>query len=313
MQKILPSSRRGWEGFLVNGILILVVLFAMLPIGTTLLISFKRQQDITRKPPSFFPCDTPTQAFDITACRWAVEGYQRVFAPKPAPDSLLGFTLTGNMLRTYIPNTLMYAMTTSLLVMLLAGMSGYAFSRYKFRGHRLLMTSILAITGIPLLTNLLALYQMGVTLRKADIPFYDDRLLIIFVYMGFYLPLSVWIAKGFFDAIPRELEEAAMIDGCSPVGALMRITMPLAMPGMMAVFLLTFVSVWNEFIAGYLLILNNDHKTVMFGLYDFLGQNIINLQVVAAACILIATPIIILFLFTRRSFFKAMVEGAVKG
>jgi len=242
-----------------------------------------------------------------------VEGYERVFAPKPSSSSPFGFTLTGNMLRIYIPNTLLYATVTSLLVMLLAGMSGYAFSRYRFRGHRLLMAGILAITGVPLLTNLLALYQMGVTLRKASLPFYDDRFLIILVYMGFYLPLSVWIAKGFFDAIPRELEEAALIDGCSPVGALMRITMPLAMPGMMAVFLLTFVSVWNEFIAGYLLILNNAHKTVMFGLYDFLGQNIINLQVIAAACILIATPIIILFLFTRRSFFKAMVEGAVKG
>ncbi len=85
------------------------------------------------------------------------------------------------------------------------------------------------------------------------------------------------------------------------------------MPGMMAVFLLTFVNVWNEFIAGYLLISKNEHKTAMFGLYDFLGQNIINLQVIAAACILIALPIVILFLFTRRIFFKAMVEGAVKG
>jgi len=312
MRNISAPSRKSREHWLVSGILIAVVIFAMLPIATTLLISFKRQRDITRKPPVIFPCDTPTQSFNPGKCRWAVEGYQRVLAPKPSPG-LLGFTLTGNMLRIYIPNTLLYAVAASLLVMILAGMSGYAFSRYRFRGHRLLMTAILAITGIPLLTNLLALYQLGVTLRKANIPFYDDRLLIVVVYIGFYLPLSVWIAKGFFDAIPRELEEAALIDGCSPVGALMRITMPLAMPGMVAVFLLTFVSVWNEFIAGYLLILNNDHKTAMFGLYDFLGQNIINLQVIAAACILIATPIIILFLFTRRSFFKAMVEGAVKG
>lgn len=312
MRSSLSPSRKSRENFLVNVALIVIVIFAMLPIATTLLISFKSQQDITRKPPSFFPCDTTTQSFDFGACRWAVEGYQRVFAPKPATN-WLGFALTGNMFRTYIPNTLLYATTTSLLVTFLAGMSGYAFSRYRFRGHRTLMVGILAITGIPLLTNLLALYQMGVTLRKLDLPFYDDRIFIVLVYMGFYLPLSVWIAKGFFDAIPRDLEESAMIDGCSPLGALMRITMPLALPGMMAVFLLTFVSVWNEFIAGYLLIAKNEHKPAMFGLYEFLGQNIINLQVIAAACILIAMPIIILFLFTRRIFFKAMVEGAVKG
>jgi multiple sugar transport system permease protein len=313
MRTIFSPSRQNWEYWLVNVALILVCMFAMLPIATTVLISFKQEQDVTRKPPVIFPCDTPSQSFDLGACRWAVEGYQRVLAPKPSSNWPLGFTLTGNMIRTYIPNTLLYATVSSLLVMVLAGMSGYAFSRYRFWGHSALMTGILAITGIPLLTNLLALYQMGVTLRKAPLPFYDDRIFIIIVYMGFYLPLSVWIAKGFFDAIPRELEEAALIDGCGPLGALTRITMPLAMPGMMAVFLLTFVNVWNEFIAGYLLIARNDLKPAMFGLYDFLGQNIINLQVIAAACILIALPVVILFLFTRRIFFKAMVEGAVKG
>lgn len=305
-------SRRNWQRVFINVALIAVTLFAMIPIVTTVLVSFKREQDVTRKPPVFFPCDTPESSFDLSACRWSLEGYERVLAPKPA-DNLFGFTLTGNLLRTYIPNTLLYATTTSFAVVIFAGLSGYAFSRYRFRGHRLLMVAILAITGVPLLTNLLALYQISVKLRRADIPFYDDRFFIVLVYIGFFLPLSVWIAKGFFDAIPRELEESALIDGCTPLGALFRITMPLATPGLMAIFLLTFVGVWNEFIAGYLLISKNDQKTVMFGLYEFLGQNIINLQVLAAACILIALPMVILFLFTRRTFFKAMVEGAIKG
>jgi multiple sugar transport system permease protein len=313
MQKFPPMSRKTRDDLLTNAALILVVLLALLPIATTIIVSFKQQQDITRKPPVIFPCDTATRAFDPTACRWSVEGYDRVISAKPSETSPLGFAVTGNLLRRYLPNTILYATVASLFVVLFASLAGYAFSRYRFRGHTLLMTAILAITGIPLLTNLLGLYQMGVTLRKSPIPFYDDRIFIILVYMGFYLPLSVWIAKGFFDAIPRELEDAALIDGCSQIGVLTRITMPLALPGMLAIFLLTFVNVWNEFIAGYLLIPNNDLKPVMFGLYEFLGQNIINLQVIAAACILIAIPIIILFLFTRRSFFRGMVEGGVKG
>jgi ABC-type glycerol-3-phosphate transport system permease component len=290
-----------------------ICIIALVPVVTTVVISFKGERDIIRKPPNFLPCDTETQAFDPTACRWAVEGYQRVLSPKPVQGGLLPFTLTGNMVRTYIPNSLLYAMSTALLVVFFAGMSGYAFSRYRFRGHRALMIGILAVTGVPLLTNLLALYQMGVMLRKAALPFYDDRLFLVVVYLGFFLPLSVWIAKGFFDAIPRDLDEAALIDGCSPFGALMRVSMPLALPGLAAIFLLTFVSVWNEFIAGYLLIPKNELKPAMFGIYEFLGQNIINLQVVAAACILIALPIVVLFIFARRSFFSAMVEGAVKG
>ena len=313
MSKKTFLTRKNGQKLFINGSLILIILLMMIPIATTVIISFKEQADITRKPPVILPCDTPDSNFNLSECRWATEGYQRVLAPQPTAGSLLGVTLTGNLPRTYIPNTILYATTASLMVVLLAGFSGYAFSRYRFRGHAFLMTSILAITGIPLLTNLLALYQVGIKLRKANIPLYDDRFFIMLVYMGFFLPLSVWIAKGFFDAIPRELEEAAMIDGASPIGALMRITMPLALPGMVAIFLLTFVNVWNEFIAGYLLISKNDQKPAMFGLYDFLSQNIVNLQVVAAACILIALPMIILFLFARRSFFKGMVEGAIKG
>jgi ABC-type maltose transport system permease subunit len=83
------------------------------------------------------------------------------------------------MLRTYLPNTLLYAFGTATVVMVLASMSGYGFSRYRFRGHSLLMTAILVITGVPLLTNLLALYQMGVSLRGLPVPFYNDRLYII--------------------------------------------------------------------------------------------------------------------------------------
>jgi ABC-type glycerol-3-phosphate transport system permease component len=297
---------------MINIALVIICLFALIPVATTVLISFKGERDIIRKPPNILPCDTPESAFDPSACRWSVEGYQRVLAPRPS-DGLLPFTLTGNIVRIYIPNSFMYATSTALLVVFLSGMSGYAFSRYRFRGRQAMLVSILAITGVPLLTNLLALYHMGVNIRRAQLPFYDDRLFLVAVYTGFFLPLSVWIAKGFFDAIPRELEEAAVIDGCTPFSALLRISMPLALPGLMAIFLLTFVNVWNEFIAGYLLVAKNELKPAMFGLYEFLGQNIINLQVIAAACILIALPIVILFIFARRTFFTAMMEGAIKG
>ncbi|MCS6828760.1 MAG: carbohydrate ABC transporter permease, partial [Caldilinea sp.] len=299
---MFPISRRRLDIWMVNVALVIICLFALIPVATTVLISFKGERDIIRKPPNILPCDTPENAFDPSACRWSVEGYQRVLAPRPS-NGLLPFTLTGNIVRIYIPNSFMYATSTALLVVFLSAMSGYAFSRYRFRGREAMLVGILAITGVPLLTNLLALYHMGVNIRRAQLPFYDDRLFLIAVYTGFFLPLSVWIAKGFFDAIPRELEEAAVIDGCTPFSALVRISMPLALPGLMAIFLLTFVNVWNEFIAGYLLVAKNELKPAMFGLYEFLGQNIINLQVIAAACILIALPIAILFVFARRTFF----------
>jgi multiple sugar transport system permease protein len=312
MTQITDWSRRATISRVINVILIVIVFFAMIPIGTTILISFKEQADVIRKPPTFFPCDTPTSKFSLQACRWATEGYQRVFGLEITEDALLGFRLLGNMIRIYLPNTILYASLTSLLVSLLASFSGYAFSRFHFRGARALLIAIYSITGVPILTNLLAIYQMGITLRK-NLTFFDDRIYLIFVYIGFFLPISVWIMKGFFDAIPEELEESALIEGTSRIGALFRVTIPLALPGIVSIFLLTFVGVWNEFIVAYLLVPENKFKPALFGLYDFLSQNIINMQVIAAACIIIAAPMVILFLFTRRTFFKAMVEGAVKG
>jgi multiple sugar transport system permease protein len=312
MSKIFSVFRSKNKNWLIHTALILIVLISMVPIVLTVMTSFKLQQDIQRNPPVLFPCDTPTQSFDLSACRWSLGGYQSVLGPKPSNNSLFGFKLTGTLITVYLGNTILYSTFTSLLVVLLAITSGYAFSRYRFRGHRALMTGILVITGVPLLTNILALYQMGITIRKSGLP-YDDRIFIVIVYVGLFLPLSVWIAKGFFDAIPRDLEDAALIDGCSRLGALFRIIMPLTVPGMIAIFLLTFVNVWNEFLAGYLLINKNQYKPVMFGLYNFLGENLINLQVIGAACILISLPIVLLFLYFRRSFFIAMVEGSVKG
>ena len=311
MAKLRSPSRKTWGRLLVNGVMIAILVVILAPIVLTVIISFKDQQDTIRKPPVLFPCDTETDGFDLDACRWAVEGYERVLAPKPA-ESLLGFALTGKLFRIYVPNTLLYATATAFGVTLLAGMSGFGFSRYRFPGRGLLLAAILAITGVPLLTNILALYQMGVVLRKSPFPF-NDRVFLIVVYLGFFLPLSVWIAKGFFDTIPRDLEEAALIDGASALGALRHVTMPAALPGLAAIFLLTFVNVWNEFLAGYLLVSKNELKPVMFGLYDFLSANIINLQVIAAACVLIALPMGVVFLVARKSFLSAMVEGAVKG
>ena len=305
-------TRKTLQPWLYNLALVLICLLMIAPVFGTLAISLKQQIDVERRPPVLFPCDTPTATFDITACRFVLEGYQRIIDPKPNPKALFGVEFTGRMLSIYLPNTLLYAVVASVLVTTLAGMAGYAFSRYRFRLRRALMVAILAITGVPLLTNLISLYQMGVTVRKA-FPGYDERIFIIIVYIGFFLPFSIWVVKSFFDTIPRELEEASFIDGCSPFTSLWLIVVPLATPGLTSAFLLSFVGIWNEFIAGYLLVSKNSLKTAMFGLYDFISQFVIGYQVLAAACILIALPVVVLFLFARPVFFRAMVEGALKG
>lgn len=141
-------TRRARERFLVNAALILVTLVALIPVGMTLLTSFKREEDVMRKPPVLFPCDTAAARFDPGACRWSVEGYERVLLVTPSAAAPLGFVLRGRMLRTFLPNTALYATATALGVMLLASLSGYAFSRYRFRGRDALLV---VIADIPVI------------------------------------------------------------------------------------------------------------------------------------------------------------------
>jgi ABC-type glycerol-3-phosphate transport system permease component len=292
--------------------LVLVCILMLFPVLSTILLSFKQQSDVRRLPPTLLPCDTPEDRFDLTACRFVLEGYGRVVLPKIDPNALLGVQVTGRIFTTYLPNTILYATASALLVTVIAGMSAYVYSRWRFRLRRPMLVAMLALAGVPILTMLLAMSQMGNALRRA-FPGYDERLFMIVIYVGFELPFAIWVVKSFFDTIPRDLEEAALIDGCSPAGALGRIVMPLALPGLTAIFLLCFVNVWNEFIANYLLMSKQALRGAMYGVYDFIAQSLSSYNALAAACVLVMIPVVIVFLFTRRVFFQAMIEGAVKG
>jgi multiple sugar transport system permease protein len=324
------------KGNLIANVAALLVCFIMIfPVFSTVVLSFKQQADVSHDPPLLFPCNTETENFNVTACRFFVEGYERIISFKEDPDTLFGYKIDGRIINTYLPNTIFYTVATAILVTVFSGLAGYVFSRYEFAGKRLIMIGILAITGIPLLTNLLALFQLVVDARKFTASLYEawqanntfsedtivslrnwqDRILLVMIYVGFFLPFSVWIVKSFFDAIPIELEEAAYIDGASPYQALTQIITPLAMPGLVSSFLLTFVGVWNEFIANYLIVGSSKPalRSAIVGIYDLTGNNLINYQVLAAACVLVMLPVVLVFLFTRRTFFNAMTEGAVKG
>jgi len=310
-----PASRRLRKTLrtgLLQAALVLVCAVMLYPIFSTLLLSVKGADDVRRKPPVLLPCDTAGIGFSLSACRFSMEGYQRVFLPQVKPATFLGFSVTGRIFTQYLPNTLLYATASALCTTLFSGMAAYVLSRYRFWGRQAFLVGILALAGVPLLTMLLALYQMNIGLRRL-FPGYDERLFMIVAYVGFELPFAIWVVKGFFDTIPRELEEAARIDGCTPFGALVRIVAPLAASGLASIFLLAYVNVWNEFIANYLLMSQANLRGAMYGVYDYIAQSLSSYNALAAACIVVILPVIIVFLFTRNVFFRAMLDGALKG
>ncbi|MBC8160119.1 MAG: carbohydrate ABC transporter permease [Roseiflexaceae bacterium] len=311
-QSIAPFRRRKHTlAVLLNCALVLICAVMLFPIASTLVLSLKREADVHRQPPLLLPCDTATASFDIAACRFVAEGYARVLLLRESTTAP-GFRIEGRIWTTYLPNTILYASSSAALVTLLAALSAYAYSRFRFRGRRALLVGTLLVSGVPLLTMLLALLQVGNALRRT-LPGFDDRVFMIVVYIGFELPFAIWIAKSFFDSIPRELEQAALIDGATPLGALGRIVVPLAAPGLFSVFLLSFVQVWNDFTLNYFLINQQAFRGAIYGVYDYIAASGISYNALAAACVTVALPVVVVFLFARRVFFLAMLEGAVKG
>jgi ABC-type glycerol-3-phosphate transport system permease component len=278
---VRSASEKRLDFLTTHSILLVLALVFIFPVIYTLMTSFKSRGDVLTRPPTILPRE------------WSLEAYDIVINGSP-------------MVRTYIPNTFINSFFSSLLIVPLAGLAGYTFSRYKFRGSRALELTVLGLMMIPGLTNLLPLYRMA-----SDWRLLNTNEIMIAVYTAGGLPFSIWIVRSFFDAIPRELEESALIDGCTPVGALWRIIVPLALPGLFAAFLLNFVDTWNEFLAAVVLAISD--KTATVGLYDFQSSFEIAYNVWAAASIVIVIPVLAVFLALRNVFFRAMLEGALKG
>jgi ABC-type glycerol-3-phosphate transport system permease component len=276
--------------FVLGGIAILFIF----PILYTVSTSFKSQSEVRTNPPLFFPQ------------QWVLDGYQAV--------------LKSDLVRYNIPNTLVNSFGSSILTVLIAGLAGYAFSRYRFRGSGSLQVAILGLMMIPGLTNLIPIYRIASDLRRMLVTTGGvlsmgefTYMTMITVYIAGGLPFTIWIVKAFFDSIPFEIEEAALIDGCTTLQSLRYVVVPLAMPGLLAAFLLMFVDTWNEFMAAVLLISNNTLQTATVGLYTFQSSFEIAYHVWMAACIIIMLPVIILFIVLRRTFFQALLQGALKG
>jgi ABC-type glycerol-3-phosphate transport system permease component len=215
---------------------------------------------------------------------------------------------TPRFLRNIL-NSFINSFGGAIITTVAASMAGYAFARLKFPGRTFLLVFILAMMMLPGLTNLIPLYKLA-----SDLGLLDTYIIMILVYGAYGIPFGIWVMKGFYESIPRVLEEAAAVDGATPVQTLYRVVIPISMPGLIAVFLINFVYNFNDFLTALILLSSTAMKTATVGLFDFQNQltgN--NNELLNAACVLIMIPGIVLFLISRRAFLEGMVEGAVKG
>jgi multiple sugar transport system permease protein/raffinose/stachyose/melibiose transport system permease protein len=205
-------------------------------------------------------------------------------------------------------NSLLIATGSTLAALLVGIFSGYGFARFDFPGKHLLFVSVLAGQILPLAALVIPFF---IQLRTYGL--LNTFPGVIAVYTVVSTPLAVWLLKGFFEAIPREVEEAAIVDGCSHLGVLFRVVMPIAAPAIFAVGMYAFVVGWNEFLLG--LVLTTDLKTrpIAVSLALYRTEWGIEWGALMAACLVMAVPAMAIFLYFEKHLVRGLAEGAVKG
>jgi multiple sugar transport system permease protein len=225
---------------------------------------------------------------------WSLENYRRVLR-----DS----TFVGS-----VANSSKVALTVTLLAVPLAFAGGYALARYRSRGTRLVGLALLASQMLPAIMLAIPLYVLLAKLRLID-----THTALIVAYTTFALPFTTWMLRGFFEGIPREIEECALVDGCSRQRMLWRIVLPISLPGLAAAAILVFLLAWNEYLFAMLLIHSENLKTFPVTLTTFTSRWRVDYAALAAASVIVSVPVATVFLLLQRYLVSGLTAGAVKG
>jgi len=213
----------------------------------------------------------------------------------------------------YLKNSLIICGSTMVLAMILSTLAAYALSRFKFPGSDLFSNTILATQMIPAIMYLIPLYIMFVKFTvMTGIPVKGTYLGLILIYSAFFVPFSIWILRGFFASIPKELEEAARIDGCSALQVFWYIALPLAKPGIIATGIYLFLQAWDELMFAWVLT-NGDTMTIPVGIRLFVGNYQNRFDLMMAAAVVATIPVVVLFFMLQKHIVKGLTAGAVKG
>lgn len=258
----------------------LIVLFMLFPIFWTLLTSFKSEAEIFRFPPTIRP-----EHFTVDSYR---------------------YVLDSNIPRQML-NSVAVCAQTIVLTLLLSTMGGFAFARATFRGKNVLLFFLVGTQMIPGLSNIITLYMMG-----SRMGLLNSHAYLVLIYSASSAPVCVWLMKGYFEQIPASLDEAALVDGCTRLGTLFRIVLPLVRTGIAACAMMIFVNAWNEFLVSLTMIGRTKLKTFPVGLQAFMADNDMDWMNLSAATILGLLPVLALFISFQKSFVEGMTSGAIK-
>ena len=212
----------------------------------------------------------------------------------------------------YFANSLIVTISATILSVSIAILAAYALSRFDFRGARTFRLIVLSTQMFPGILFLLPLFLIFTQLERAvGLQLNGTYLGLIVTYMTFSLPFSIWMLTGFFASMPKELEEAAMVDGLGRLGALVKVVLPVARPGIIAVSVYCFITSWSEVLFASVLT-NSDTRTLSIGLQAYASQTDVYWNQMMAASVVVSIPVLVGFLFAQRHLVAGLSSGAVK-
>lgn len=260
---------------------ILLALIVLGPLYWVLASSVKGPQEIIDRTPTLFPAEVV----------WS--NFTNLFESTDYP--------------TYLTNSLLVAGGTALLTLIVATMGAYGLHRLQVPGGRLIAGAVLLAYMIPGTLLLVPLYR-----TMAELGLVNTLFSLIIVNVAFTAPFCVWLLHGFLDAIPRELDEAAAMDGAGPIRTMVSVVLPLLAPGLATVAVYAFVYSWTEFVFASQLVVSDANKTLPIGLSEIMGQYNINWGLLMAGGVFTILPAAIVFAFVGRWFVRGLVTGAIK-
>lgn len=281
-KSMTPASRTSLTKTLVIIGLFAGAFFAGLPVLWMFASSFKSNTQIFAYPPRLID-----DSFSLSAYITVVTDPQQ---------------------RRFFFNSYLVSTLVTILTLIVGILGGYSFSRYDFRFKRVLNLVIIGVQSVPPITLMIPYFGLIVWLQL-----YNTYWALILTYMVFTLPYAIIMMTGYFNTLPRELDEAVMIDGGSSFVILWRILTPISLPGIVSVGVYTFMLAWNEFLFALTLTKTNDMRTVPIGIQLLMGQHSFEWNQMMAMSVLGSLPVLLLFLISQRYFIAGMSAGSMKG
>jgi multiple sugar transport system permease protein len=277
--------RKRLVGLGLNALTYLVLVVMLAPIGWLVLSSLQTRNDL-----ALGTYDLLHPTFRAFSQMWGAVDFDRYFV-----------------------NSLMVVTAAALIATALASCAGYALARLRFRGQTTYGLTVVGTQLIPGSMFLLPLFLGFIWLKQnTPIHLYDTRTGLIIVYVAFFTPVAIWFMRYFFQSIPQELEEAALVDGCTPFSAFWRIVLPNAAPGLVATFVYAFLMAWDELLFAAALTQHNA-ETIPIGIRNFIGNYSEETAQLMAAGVVSTIPVMLAFFATQRWLVKGITAGAVKG